>query len=71
MSFVIGVISIYYKFIRGKDLKCFNCIKCKKGRTSTKHRTPPEVPRTIARSSTIQRNEDGFYESVRMSELEA
>ena len=71
VSFVIGVILIYYKFVCGKDLKCLNCTKCRKGRTSTKRRTPPEVPRTTERSRTIQRNEEGFYESVRMSELEA
>ena len=66
VSFVVGAISIYFKFIKNKKFSCLNC----KGRTSTKHETPPNNSKERS-TKTIQQTEEGFYESVRMSELES
>ena len=66
VSFVVGAIFIYFKFVKNKKFSCLNC----KGRTSIEHETPPNTSKECS-AKTIQQIEEGFYESVRMSELES
>ena len=66
VSFVVGTIYIYFKFVKNKNFPYLNC----KGRTSTKRETPPKDSKERS-TKTIQQTEEGFYESVRMSELES